>query len=137
MKARGLSEAAIGAFKRNFDQLVAGVTGMVRVWPAEGARALAAAASACAPRHDAPRARIAAAQWSDPPIEHCPCARLCMARRAHVISLASARADAQVPEAEIEPVTQLPHLRSLPNTNGNVQVIGRALQTRGRPIAEG
>jgi hypothetical protein len=30
MKARGLSEAAVGAFKRNFDQLVAGVTGMVR-----------------------------------------------------------------------------------------------------------
>ncbi|KAI8463920.1 MAG: UDP-glucose pyrophosphorylase [Monoraphidium minutum] len=29
MKARGLSEAAIGAFKRNFDQLIAGVTGMV------------------------------------------------------------------------------------------------------------
>jgi hypothetical protein len=30
MRARGLSEAAIGAFKGNFDQLVAGATGMVR-----------------------------------------------------------------------------------------------------------
>ncbi|KIZ07837.1 UTP--glucose-1-phosphateuridylyltransferase [Monoraphidium neglectum] len=29
MRARGLSEAAIGAFKGNFDQLVAGATGMV------------------------------------------------------------------------------------------------------------
>ncbi|GBF99238.1 UDP-glucose pyrophosphorylase [Raphidocelis subcapitata] len=29
MRARGLSDAAVGAFKRNFDQLVAGVTGMV------------------------------------------------------------------------------------------------------------
>jgi hypothetical protein len=32
MRARGLSDAAVGAFKRNFDQLVAGVTGMVGVW---------------------------------------------------------------------------------------------------------
>ncbi len=32
MRGRGLSEAAIGAFKRNFDQLVAGVTGMVGLW---------------------------------------------------------------------------------------------------------
>lgn len=29
MRAKGLSDAAIAAFKRNFDQLVAGVTGMV------------------------------------------------------------------------------------------------------------
>ncbi len=29
MKASGLSEAAIAAFKKNYDQLVAGVTGMV------------------------------------------------------------------------------------------------------------
>lgn len=56
MRARGLSEAAIGAFKRNFDQLVAGVTGMV-------------------------------------------------------------------PEAEIKAVAELPHLRSLPCTNGNVQAL--------------
>lgn len=31
MKAAGLSDAAIGAFKGNFDQLVAGVTGLVRL----------------------------------------------------------------------------------------------------------
>lgn len=30
MAAAGLSTAAIGAFKQNYDQLVAGVTGMVR-----------------------------------------------------------------------------------------------------------
>ena len=44
MKARGLSEAAIGAFKRNFDQLVAGVTGMVR----RASRARCARCSFCA-----------------------------------------------------------------------------------------
>ena len=30
MKAAGLSEAAIGAFRLNYEQLVAGVTGLVR-----------------------------------------------------------------------------------------------------------
>jgi hypothetical protein len=30
MKSAGLSEAAIAAFKQNYDQLVAGVTGLVR-----------------------------------------------------------------------------------------------------------
>ena len=44
MKARGLSEAAIGAFKRNFDQLVAGVTGMVRRVKCKGALRVAGAA---------------------------------------------------------------------------------------------
>lgn len=34
MQAKGLGEAAIAAFKGNFDQLVQGVTGMVR-WHAE------------------------------------------------------------------------------------------------------
>ena len=29
-KMEGMSEAAVGAFKRNYDQLVAGATGMVR-----------------------------------------------------------------------------------------------------------
>lgn len=32
MKDANCSEAAIGAFKRNYDQLVAGVTGLVRLW---------------------------------------------------------------------------------------------------------
>ena len=32
MKEAGLSEAAIGAFKQNYEQLVAGVTGLVRPW---------------------------------------------------------------------------------------------------------
>ena len=31
MKAAGLSEAAIGAFRLNYEQLVAGVTGLVRL----------------------------------------------------------------------------------------------------------
>jgi hypothetical protein len=29
MKAKGLSDAAIGAFKQNFEQLAAGMTGLV------------------------------------------------------------------------------------------------------------
>jgi hypothetical protein len=33
MQAAGLSTAAIGAFKQNYDQLVAGVTGMVSHLP--------------------------------------------------------------------------------------------------------
>lgn len=32
MKAEGLSQAAIDAFRLNYEQLVAGVTGMVGVW---------------------------------------------------------------------------------------------------------
>lgn len=32
MKAANLSQAAIAAFKKNYDQLVAGVTGMVRTF---------------------------------------------------------------------------------------------------------
>jgi len=31
MKAAGLSQAAVDAFKHNYEQLVAGVTGMVRL----------------------------------------------------------------------------------------------------------
>ena len=31
MKAAGLSDAAIGAFRLNYEQLVAGVTGLVRL----------------------------------------------------------------------------------------------------------
>ncbi len=42
MEAAGLSEAAIAAFKMNYDQLVAGVTGLVRSAPA---------CSACGIRH--------------------------------------------------------------------------------------
>ena len=33
MKAEGLSEAAIDAFRHNYEQLVAGVTGLVRPLP--------------------------------------------------------------------------------------------------------
>jgi hypothetical protein len=33
MKAKGLSKAAVDAFKLNYEQLVAGVTGLVRPLP--------------------------------------------------------------------------------------------------------
>lgn len=36
MKAANLSEAAIAAFKQNYDQLVAGVTGLVGAVPLQG-----------------------------------------------------------------------------------------------------
>lgn len=96
MKAKNLSEAAIGAFKRNFDQLVEGATGMV----------------------------CSKGGWDAPmPMVRCALDALVLFLIAWSPTFAiCAMCSVQVPEAEIDAVTELPTLASLPNTNGNVQV---------------
>jgi hypothetical protein len=118
MQAKGLSEAAIGAFKRNFDQLVAGVTGLVRR-ARDTQRHAAAAARGEGGRDDevleAETVWVVAAR---PPAAGHPGVQQWVDARAQRTSPPSV----QVAEEEIEAVAHLPELASLPAVSGNVQV---------------
>lgn len=120
LRAKGLGDAAVAAFKLNYDQLVAGVDGLVRVGQA----------------HARANVRCAAGCWH---LRRCHSGAPPPGRRPH---LRAARGvpptrsiPAQVSEAEIEPVASLPELRSLPAAGGDVAV--RACVRRARERSAG
>ena len=99
MAAQGLSRAAVDAFKHNYEQLVGGATGLVRA--CRGWR-----------RRSAPPPSMTAVRGCPTAAAHVQLAQLLGRPRSHT-SLPTRHRRAQLPEADIEPVAELPRLEGL------------------------